>query len=94
LSFREKEPNCEKESFQLSFNKSQAWNFGKKWRIFHRPLNVSLELTEGIIKACCLLHNFVRARHGYNFDDTLTIQGFDEMLNKPFPGGRTARYQG
>jgi hypothetical protein len=24
------------------------------------------------------------------FDDTLTIQGFDEMLNEPFPGGRTA----
>jgi hypothetical protein len=25
-----------------------------------------------------------------NFDDTLTIQGFDEMLNEPVPGGRTA----
>jgi hypothetical protein len=32
----------------------------------------------------------VRARDGYNFEDTLTIQGFDEMLNEPVPGGRTA----
>jgi hypothetical protein len=32
----------------------------------------------------------LRARDGYNFDDTLTIQEFDEMLNEPFPGGRKA----
>jgi hypothetical protein len=32
----------------------------------------------------------VGARDGYNFDDALTIQGFDEMLNEPFPGGRKA----
>jgi hypothetical protein len=53
-------------------------------------ISQTFELSEEIIKACCLLHNFVRARDGYNFDDTLTIQGFDEMLNEPVPGERTA----
>jgi hypothetical protein len=32
----------------------------------------------------------LRARGGYNVDDTLTIQGFDEMLDEPFSGGRKA----
>ncbi|RVE49444.1 hypothetical protein evm_005875 [Chilo suppressalis] len=42
-----------------------------KWRIFHRPLNVDIEFAESIIKACCVLHNFVRLRDGYRFDHTL-----------------------
>jgi len=36
-----------------------------KWRTFHRPLNVKLDLAQNIIKACCILHNFVRVRDGY-----------------------------
>jgi hypothetical protein len=47
-------------------------------------------MSEGIIKMCCLLLNFVRARDGYNFHYRLTIQEFDERLNEPVPGGRTA----
>ncbi|KAF0752545.1 protein ALP1-like [Aphis craccivora] len=43
-----------------------------KWRIFHRPINVNIDFTEDIIKACCILHNFVRERDGYNFEHTLT----------------------
>lgn len=31
-----------------------------KWRIFHRPLNVSQEFAISIVKAACILHNFVR----------------------------------
>lgn len=42
-----------------------------KWRIFHRPLNVDIEFAENIIKACCVLHNYVRLRDGYRYDDTL-----------------------
>jgi hypothetical protein len=33
-----------------------------KWRIFHRPLNVSVEFAEDIVKACTVLHNFLRVR--------------------------------
>ena len=42
-----------------------------KWRIFHRPLNVNIDFAEDIIKACCILHNYVRARDGYRYEDTL-----------------------
>jgi len=38
-----------------------------------------MELTEEIVKACCVLHNLVRARDGVQFDDILTVNGFDEM---------------
>ncbi len=50
-----------------------------KWRVFHRPLNVSVELSMKIVQACCVLHNFVRERDGYNFEDTLTIEGFNAV---------------
>uniref|UniRef100_A0A2S2PQM4 DDE Tnp4 domain-containing protein n=1 Tax=Schizaphis graminum TaxID=13262 RepID=A0A2S2PQM4_SCHGA len=43
-----------------------------KWRIFHRPINVNTDFAEDIIKACCILHNFVIERDGYNFEHTLT----------------------
>lgn len=41
-----------------------------KWRIFHRPIDVSIDFCDTIIKSCCLLHNFVRKRDGINFTDT------------------------
>lgn len=52
-----------------------------KWRIFHRPLNLSEEFTVKVIKACCVLHNFVRERDGYLFEDTLMITGLEDQPN-------------
>ena len=46
-----------------------------KWRIFHRSLNVRLDLAEDITKAACILHNYVRSKDGYAFEDALTIEG-------------------
>lgn len=43
-----------------------------KWRIFHRAIDVNINLATLITKTCCVLHNFVRRRDGYKFDDTLT----------------------
>jgi hypothetical protein len=34
--------------------------FSNKWRIFQRPLNVSPDFPLDIVKACVVLHNFVR----------------------------------
>ena len=51
-----------------------------KWRILHRPLDVDIECAIDIVKACCLLHNFVRKRDGYLFEDAITtpdLQPFD-----------------
>lgn len=42
-----------------------------KWRIFHRPLDTKPEFCDSIIKACCILHNFVRNKDGIQFTDTL-----------------------
>lgn len=35
-----------------------------KWRIFHRPIDVDIDFANNIIKAACVLHNFVRRRDG------------------------------
>ena len=32
-----------------------------------------------IVQTCCVLHNFVRERDGYNFEDTPTIEGFNDV---------------
>ena len=41
-----------------------------KRRIFHRPIDVKPDFCD-IIKACCVLHNYVRKNDGIQFDDTL-----------------------
>lgn len=63
-----------------------------KWRIFHRPLNVSIDFAEDIVKACTVLHNFVRVRDGYKHEDTLSIQGLydDEFTNTGAYSSRSA----
>ena len=42
-----------------------------KWRIFHRPLDTNTEFCDSIVKACCILHNYVRKNDGLHFEDTL-----------------------
>jgi hypothetical protein len=49
--------------------------FGKlsnKWRILHPSISVHPEAVIYIAKSCCVLHNFVRRRDGYVFEDSLT----------------------
>ncbi|KAL4100811.1 hypothetical protein QTP88_020840 [Uroleucon formosanum] len=50
-----------------------------KFNIFHRPMNTALPNTITIVKACCVLHNFIRERDGYRVEDTLTVEGFQEL---------------
>jgi len=57
-----------------------------KWRIFQRPLNVSPDFGVDIVKACVVLHNFVRERDGYKFEDVLTMTGLEDV-----PGGQSVR---
>lgn len=52
-----------------------------KWRIFHRPLNVSIDIAKNIVKACIVLHNFVRVRDGYRHEDTLSYEGMYDNDN-------------
>ncbi|CAI6358278.1 unnamed protein product [Macrosiphum euphorbiae] len=62
-----------------------------KWRIFHRPLNVTKDLAVDIKKACCVLHNYVLEKNGYVFQDTLTIDGFNE-IERPSNINRGTRF--
>lgn len=41
-------------------------------------MNLSLAFSKDVVKACCVLHNFVRNRDGYKFQDTLEITGLDD----------------
>ena len=44
----------------------------------HRPLDVSVDFAD-VVKACCVLHNFVNDRDGFQLEDTLVIEGFEDM---------------
>lgn len=43
-----------------------------KWRVFHTSIQLEPDFVEDIVLASCALHNFVRVRDGYLFEDTLT----------------------
>ena len=57
-----------------------------KWRIFQRPLNVSLDFAVDIVKACVVLHNFVHERDGCKFEDALRVIGLEDA-----PDGQSVR---
>jgi len=42
-----------------------------KWRNFHRAIDVRPDFCDVTVKTCCILHNFVRQRDGFQFQDTL-----------------------
>ena len=50
-----------------------------KWRIFHRPLDVTPQFCVSIIKACGILHDFVRRNDGFQPEDTLYESNFESI---------------
>jgi hypothetical protein len=44
-----------------------------KCRIFYHPVDVGAEFCDSIVKACCVLHNFVRQKDGIHFIDTVYL---------------------
>nr|XP_022911163.1 uncharacterized protein LOC111422175 [Onthophagus taurus] len=50
-----------------------------KLRIFHRSIDVDPDFAVDIIKACVVLHNFVRDRDGFLAEDTTTIAGLEDL---------------
>lgn len=63
-----------------------------KWRIFHRPINVSQEFSKDIVKACVILHNLVRVKDGSRSEDLYVSEGSLQSLQptKACRGGRAA----
>nr|CAI5862624.1 unnamed protein product [Callosobruchus analis] len=70
LLLYQKTIECTEDNLQLSpYTRPQGGRvyiriLANKWRIFHRPLDVSLQFCDTIIKAACILHNFVRCKDG------------------------------
>ena len=64
-----------------------------KWRIFHRPLNVSKTFSINIVKACVVLHNIVRSRDGGREHDDMISTGsqFRELPAKTKRTGKTGK---
>lgn len=53
-----------------------------KWRIFHRPLDVHVDTAIWIVKACTILHNFIREKEGFCFDNSPRDEfNFNEVRN-------------
>lgn len=50
-----------------------------KFRLFHRPMNIDIDLVNDVIKCCCILHNFIRIREGYAAEHTLVIHGLRDI---------------
>jgi len=60
-----------------------------KWRVLHTAINVEPDFADIIVKACCILHNFVRRRDGVNFEDTLSNSLDDLEMHQNETGGRS-----
>lgn len=43
-----------------------------KWRFMHTSINLSIDHAISAVKAACALHNYVRERDGYLFEDSLS----------------------
>ena len=59
-----------------------------KWHILHSVILVHPNFASIIVQCCCVLHNFVRKRDGFVFEDTLScqLQGVQESASV---GGRS-----
>lgn len=81
----EKNLTLEKKIFNYRLSRARRYiecAFGilsNKWRIFHRPINVNTNFATDIVKACVVLHNFVREKDGYDTEDMMTITGFENI---------------
>lgn len=42
-----------------------------KWWILTRAIDLQPDRTISVVKACCVLHNLVRTKDGFQFDDTI-----------------------
>lgn len=50
-----------------------------KWKLFHKPINANLDLSILLVKTCCSLHNYVRARDEFNIRDVMSVTEFIDI---------------
>lgn len=74
----------------FNYRLSRAWRYveyafgilSNKWHVFHTAIQLDPDFVENIVSAACVLHNFVRWKEGYKFEDTLTC----DLTNIPANG--------
>nr|CAI5829874.1 unnamed protein product [Callosobruchus analis] len=54
-----------------------------RWRVFHTSMTIPPDFAVLVTKAACVLHNFVRRRDGYRFEDTLAHYFEDIPFRSP-----------
>jgi len=54
---------------------------------------VEPNFADDVVKACCILHNYVRRRDGYKFEDTLS-NNLEDFKNRNSNRNLGARQQG
>lgn len=70
--------NVKKRVFNYRLSRARRFvecSFGilaNKWRVFHTSINLDPKFVEQIVLTACALHNFVRLRDGFVFEDTLS----------------------
>jgi hypothetical protein len=65
---------------------------GNKPRIFHRPLDVTPQYCDSIVKACCILHNFLRQNDRFQLEDTLYARNLESIQATGIRGNTKRRY--
>lgn len=55
-----------------------------KWRLFHTPITLEPENVTHVVKAACVLHNFIRVLDGVHLEDATSYQDFHDV---EFPNG-------
>ena len=65
-----------------------------KWRIFHRAIGLHPDFAYIVVNACCILHNYVRARDGIRFEETLhecPLQNIESLVTRSTVRGTEVR---
>lgn len=60
-----------------------------KWRVLHSCILVDIDFASSIVQSCCVLHNFVKKRDGYIFEDTLSCE-LSPLSDQVTVGGRSS----
>lgn len=65
-----------------------------KWNVLHTTIIVESDFCDHIIKACCVLHNFVRKRDGCNYNEDVVDMAYINNLDDFQEHGRLINRNG
>lgn len=77
-AFPQKRPGYEKKVFNYRLTQARRYvecAFGilsNKWRVFRGNIQIDPSDVDNVVKSACALHNSVRQKEGYNFEDSLS----------------------